>query len=223
MLSFTLNPSKPITTFFHSPFLSSPLPQNSHHKTIKLHRNKPISATIIQSQNPQPPPKLYQPFRPPPSQSPIPPQFRNLDTTARLDVLANRLGLWYEYASLIPPLIQEGFDPSTLEEITGIAGAEQNRLVVGAQVHDSLVQSGLDPEILQFYDNEGAGLLYEIRLLNVTQRAVAARYCIIRTSVCCNNVYIILEFLVLRVHFVIIIKLIRYFWLSRHPYIDRET
>ncbi|KAK1409404.1 hypothetical protein QVD17_35930 [Tagetes erecta] len=173
MLSFTLNPSKP---FLHSPFLSSPLiPYTSHHKTIKLHP-KPISAAIIPSKKPQPASKLYQPFRPPPSQSPIPPQFRNLDTNDRLDVLANRLGLWYEYAPLIPPLIQEGFDPSTLEEITGIAGAEQSRLVVGAQVHDSLVQSGLDPQILQFYDNDGAGLLYEIRLLNATQRAAAARY-----------------------------------------------
>ncbi|KAK1421307.1 hypothetical protein QVD17_23539 [Tagetes erecta] len=185
MLCFTLNPSTPTSTFLHTPFISTPFPHNPHHKPTKLHRTPPISAIIIpSSSNPQPPSqpqsnqKLYQPFRPPPSQSPIPPKYRNLDTTARLDVLTNRLGLWYEYAPLIPPLIQDGFDPSILEEITGIAGAEQNRLVVGAQVRDSLVQSGVDPEILQYFDLDGAGLLYEIRLLTNSQRADTAKYMI---------------------------------------------
>ncbi|XP_076883023.1 rubisco accumulation factor 1.1, chloroplastic-like [Bidens hawaiensis] len=170
MLSLTLNSSTPTSTF-----LSSPLPNHHHHTTtIKLHR-KPISSAIIPKE-PKPPQKLYQPFRPPPSQSPIPPQYRNLDTAERLDVLTNRLGLWYEYAPLIPPLIQEGLDPSALDEITGISGAEQNRLVVGAQVRESLVQSGVDDETLAFYENGGAELLYEIRLLSATQRAAAAKY-----------------------------------------------
>lgn len=77
---------------------------------------------------------------------------------------------------MIPPLIQEGFAPPMLEEITGISGVEQNRLVVGAQVRDSLVQSGVDEETLEFYDKGGAELLYEIRLLSLNQRAAAARY-----------------------------------------------
>ncbi|KAI3721685.1 hypothetical protein L2E82_32702 [Cichorium intybus] len=174
MFSLALNSPKPTLTFLHSPFLSSPLPLTSHHRPIKPFR-KPISATIIPSSTP-PPQKLYQPFRPPTSNSPIPPQYRNLDTEARLDVLSNRLGLWYEYAPLIPPLIREGFAPSTLEEVTGISGVEQNRLVVAAQVRESLVQSGVDEETLEFFDKGGAELLYEIRLLSVNQRAAAARY-----------------------------------------------
>ncbi|KAI3793273.1 hypothetical protein L1987_35889 [Smallanthus sonchifolius] len=44
------------------------------------------------------------------------------------------------------------------------------------KVRESLVQSGVDPEILEFYDKDGAGLLYEIRLLSVSQRAATARY-----------------------------------------------
>ncbi|KAI3799907.1 hypothetical protein L1987_35212 [Smallanthus sonchifolius] len=43
-------------------------------------------------------------------------------------------------------------------------------------VRESLVQSGVDPEILEFYDKDGAGLLYEIRLLSASQRAATARY-----------------------------------------------
>ncbi|KAB1202477.1 Rubisco accumulation factor 2, chloroplastic [Morella rubra] len=119
--------------------------------------------------------QLYQPFRPPPS-SPLPPQFRSLDTARRIDVLANRLGLWHEYAPLIPSLIQEGFSPSSIEESTGISGVEQNRLVVAAQVRDSLLQSSSDPEIVHSFDTGGAELLYEIRLLSAQQRAAAARF-----------------------------------------------
>ncbi|KAK9061117.1 hypothetical protein SSX86_018297 [Deinandra increscens subsp. villosa] len=179
MLSFTLSSSsRPTSTFLHSPSLPPhPLPLNpSHHTTIKLHRKQPISAAYTPSSNSPPSQKLYQPFRPPPSHSPIPPQYRDLDATARLDVLTNRLGWWYEYAPLIPPLIQEGFDPSTIEEITGMAGLEQNRLIVGAQVRESLVQCGVDADTLEFYDKGGAELLYEIRLLSVNQRAAAATY-----------------------------------------------
>ncbi|XP_071705699.1 rubisco accumulation factor 1.1, chloroplastic [Rutidosis leptorrhynchoides] len=177
MFSSTLNPSKP-TTFLHSQFLSTPFPLHSHSNLKPIYHRKPIpiSAAIIPSSKPPSQQKLYQPFRPPPSQSPIPPQYRDLDTNARLDVLTNRLGLWFEYAPLIPPLIQDGFAPPTLEEITGISGVEQNRLVVGAQVRESLVQSGLDEQTLEFFDKGGAELLYEIRLLSVAQRAAAARY-----------------------------------------------
>ncbi|KAJ8551586.1 hypothetical protein K7X08_021601 [Anisodus acutangulus] len=126
------------------------------------------------SKSPQQQQHLYQPFRPPPS--PLPPKFRNLDTNSKLEVLQNRLGLWYEYAPLIPSLTSEGFTPSTLEEITGISGVEQNRLVVGAQVRESLIESKLDQETLSFFDSGGAELLYEIRLLSARQRADAASF-----------------------------------------------
>ncbi|KAE8684747.1 Rubisco accumulation factor 2 [Hibiscus syriacus] len=124
-----------------------------------------------------PPPQqqqLYQPFRPPPS--PLPPKFRSLDIPGRLEVLANRLGLWFEYAPLIPSLYREGFTPPSIEEITGVSGVEQNRLIVGSQVRDSLVQSNTDEELMSFFDTGGAELLYEIRLLSASQRAEAVRY-----------------------------------------------
>lgn len=91
-------------------------------------------------------------------------------------MLANRLGLWYEYAPLIPSLTNEGFTPSTLEEITGITGVEQNRLVVAAQVRETLVECDTDEETLSFFESGGAELLYEIRLLNAKQRVDAARF-----------------------------------------------
>ncbi|KAG5031773.1 hypothetical protein JHK85_015755 [Glycine max] len=53
---------------------------------------------------------------------------------SRINILANRLDLWYEYASLISSLIREGFSPSTIEETTDISSIDQNRLIVGAQI-----------------------------------------------------------------------------------------
>ncbi|CAA7025972.1 unnamed protein product [Microthlaspi erraticum] len=135
-----------------------------------------INASLIPASSRQAPAKqqLYQPFRPPPS--PIPPKFRSLDAAGKIEVLADRLGLWFEYAPLISSLYTEGFTPPTIEELTGISGVEQNCLIVGAQVRDSLVQSGANPELIAAFDTGGAELLYEIRLLSAVQRIAAAEY-----------------------------------------------
>lgn len=153
-----------------SPLLSPPSSRATSVKSIpsSLFPNPMIPSSSRRIQNKQP----YQPFRPPPS--PLPPQFSSLDTAARLDILANRLGLWFEYAPLIPSLLQEGYTPSTIEEATGITSVDQNCLVVAAQVRDSLIQSGTDPEIISYFDGSGSQILYEIRLLSSTQRSAAA-------------------------------------------------
>lgn len=49
---------------------------------------------------------------------------------------------------------------------------------MGAQVRDSLIQSGTDPEIISAFETGGAELLYEIRLLSASQRSAAAEYII---------------------------------------------
>ncbi|KAK6243346.1 hypothetical protein QUC31_009755 [Theobroma cacao] len=170
---------KPITNpknLVFSSFLNQNPSLFSFHPSFPLSKTllKPISATLIPS-NPQPQQQqLYQPFRPPPS--PLPSQFRSLDVAARLEVLANRGGLWFEYAPLIPSLYQEGFSPPSVEETTGISGVEQNRLIVAAQVRESLIQSKTDENVVSFFDTGGSELLYEIRLLSAKQRAEAARF-----------------------------------------------
>ncbi|XP_059307845.1 rubisco accumulation factor 1.1, chloroplastic-like [Lycium ferocissimum] len=188
MFSLTVNSPKPLS--LSTPFLPThphyPTPSiihkpngpNLNSRTITSLMMPPSSGERRQPQYSTSPPQqqqhLYQPFRPPPS--PLPPKFRNLDTNSKLEVLINRLGLWYEYAPLIPSLTSEGFISSTLEEITGITGVEQNRLVVGAQVRETLIEANLDQETLSFFDSGGAELLYEIRLLSARQRADAAKF-----------------------------------------------
>ncbi|KAG9138845.1 hypothetical protein Leryth_007479 [Lithospermum erythrorhizon] len=177
MFSITVNPPNPLN--FSSPFLSSGQRSNVT-RSLSNTKTFSISALIIppsssSSRTPPPPPQnVYQPFRPPPS--PLPPKFRNLDANARLEILTNRLAAWFEYAPLIPSLLQEGFTSDILEEITGITGIEQNRLVVAAKVRETLVELNVDPQVLGFFDNGGAELLYEIRSLSNQQRAAAAKY-----------------------------------------------
>ncbi|QCE07470.1 rubisco accumulation factor 1.1, chloroplastic-like [Vigna unguiculata] len=148
--------------------------------TNRRHSVKPISAIInpysFKRQQPPPPPQqqVYQPFRPPPE--PLPSEYGNLDLAAQIEILSNRLGAWYQYAPLISSLIRQGFSPPTIEETTGISGVEQNRLIVAAQVRDSLVQSNADPDILAAFETGGAELLYEIRLLSASQRVAAAHF-----------------------------------------------
>ncbi|CAK7341077.1 unnamed protein product [Dovyalis caffra] len=183
MLSPTLNTHKPLFLSnlnnkpLSSPFISQPL-FILHSSKSPLKPTTTVSATLIPSSPPPSNQQLYQPFRPPPS--PLPSQYKSLDTSSRLEILANRLGLWYEYAPLIPYLFQEGFTPPSLEEATGISGVEQNRLVVGAKVRDSLIQSNIDPEIVASFDIGGAELLYEIRLLSAAQRTAAARFIVLK-------------------------------------------
>ncbi|PSR92913.1 Rubisco accumulation factor 1.2 like [Actinidia chinensis var. chinensis] len=169
MLSLTVSTPKSLSLSYSNSFLITHHPLSHHQQKTRLPK------TISAAAKPLPPQQqLYQPFRPPPS--PLPAQFRSLDTNGRLEILANRFGLWFEYAPLIPTLTQEGFSPSSLEELTGISGVEQNRLLVAAQVRQSLISSKIDPQTLSFFDKGGAEILYEIRLLSASQRVEAARY-----------------------------------------------
>ncbi|XP_073316148.1 rubisco accumulation factor 1.1, chloroplastic-like [Primulina huaijiensis] len=176
MLSLT---PKPLSFSLSTPFLAvdhhlrrhQPPTPPSHPKFTAISAIiLPPSSSSARSQRQQ----LYQPYRPPPS--PVPPKYRSLDINARLDILSNRLGLWFEYAPLVTSLYQEGFISTTLEEITGIPSLEQNRLVVASQVRDSLIES-CDSDTVSFFDLPGSPeILYEIRILNTPQRASAAKF-----------------------------------------------
>lgn len=139
---------------------------------------KKSSANLIPRNPPPAKQQLYQPFRPP--SSPVPTQFRSLDSAGKIEILAGRMALWFEYAPLISSLYADGFTPPTLEELTGISSIEQNRLIVGAQVRDSILQCLHEPELIAAFDTGGAELLYEIRLLSTTQRVAAATFIIDR-------------------------------------------
>ena len=111
-----------------------------------------IRVGFNQGCSPPPPGQLYQPFHPSPS--PLPPSLRNLDLTQRLQILRDRMGLWHEYAPLVSSLSRDGFNPSSIQEATGISGVEQNCLVVASQVRDSLLDdkvAAFPPDLLPYF------------------------------------------------------------------------
>ncbi|KAI4338626.1 hypothetical protein MLD38_023662 [Melastoma candidum] len=179
----------------NSPFLPQPPLRHHHHRRRLSAASRPHAVVTASLEPPppklillpsssrtltkNPPESLYQPFRPPPS--PLPAELAALDTASQLNVLSNRLGLWHSYAPLIASLLRDGsFTPSSLEEITGISGHEQNRLIVAAQVRDSIIKSGASPELVAAFDPvSSAQLLYEIRLLSTAQRLATAEYIVL--------------------------------------------
>ncbi|KAK1289758.1 hypothetical protein QJS10_CPB18g01641 [Acorus calamus] len=162
-----ITPSKLIPPF------QTPSPLLRRH----IHR-MPIISAVHRTPPPPPPPgsSVYQPFRPPPAPAQLPSQYHSLALSDRLEILRNRLGLWHEYAPLIPTLTQDGCSPPSIEEATGISNADQNLFVVAAQVRDSLISLKFDADLLAYFDVGGAELLYELRLLSAAQRATAARH-----------------------------------------------
>lgn len=120
---------------------------------------------------------LYQPFRPPIS---IEIPAGATTTEDQLEILRERRGLWHEYASLIPLLSRSGYNPSMIDEATGMTGVEQNIIVGASQVRNSLKTSGFDEEKLRFFDLGGGELLYELRILSATQRKASAEFIIER-------------------------------------------
>ncbi|KMZ73060.1 hypothetical protein ZOSMA_154G00020 [Zostera marina] len=148
----------------------------SHNYPHRQFLCRPISAARLPS--PPPPPssssRMYQPFRPPPT--PLPDRLQSLSTTDRLELLQNRMGVWYEFAPLLSSLLQEGFTIPSIEEATGISGVEQNQIIVAAQVRESLLTSDVEADVIEYFNGNGAEILYEIRLLSVTLRAASARH-----------------------------------------------
>ncbi|OIV95031.1 hypothetical protein TanjilG_10851 [Lupinus angustifolius] len=141
---------------------------------LSLNPSPYIPADSQQQQQQHQQQQFHQSYKAPPS--PLPSQLASLDTPSRLQILSDRLGLWHQYTPLIPFLLNQGFSPPSIEEQTGISAIQQNRLVVAAQVRDSLIQSNTDPEVVSFFDIGGEQLLYEIRLLSAKQRASAAEF-----------------------------------------------
>lgn len=120
---------------------------------------------------------LYQPFRPPIS---IETPAGATTTEDQLEILRERRGLWHEYATVVPILFRSGFTPSMIDESTGMTGVEQNMIVVGSQVRNSLKSTGFDEDKLRFFDLGGGELLYELRILSNTQRKASAEFIIER-------------------------------------------
>ncbi|AUT01194.1 hypothetical protein CLI64_12705 [Nostoc sp. CENA543] len=88
--------------------------------------------------------------------------------------LRQKQGNWVEWGLAIATLQKSGYNPQEIFEATGFEPIQQNQVVVGAQVYNSLEKAGASEAARSHYATRGSDVLYELRLLTQEQRAAAA-------------------------------------------------
>lgn len=95
------------------------------------------------------------------------------ELTEILRSLLHKEGSWVDWGKKCQKLQKAGYPASDIFEQTGFQAAQQNMIIVAAQVYDSLLQANLPEEILAYCRGPRADVLYEFRILNQNQRAAA--------------------------------------------------
>jgi hypothetical protein len=133
------------------------------------------------------PPSPHHPITPSPQfpnleliMTDLPPNAQNPDhaTSEALQELLRKLrqkqGNWVEWGVAIAQLLKSGYNPQDVFEATGFEPVQQNQVVVGSQVYNSLEKGGASEETRSHYALRGSDILYELRLLTHEERAAAA-------------------------------------------------
>ncbi|MGK7954154.1 MAG: RuBisCO accumulation factor 1 [Crocosphaera sp.] len=89
--------------------------------------------------------------------------------------LLHKEGTWVDWGKTCQQLQKAGYNSQTLFERTGFQASQQNLIIVAAQVYDSLLDTGVSEDLLSYYLGPKSDILYELRILNQTQRAIVAQ------------------------------------------------
>jgi hypothetical protein len=88
--------------------------------------------------------------------------------------LRQKQGNWVEWGYAIASLQKIGYNPQDIFEATGFEPIQQNQVIVGSQVYNSLEKSEVSEAVRSHYATRGSDVLYELRLLTQEERATAA-------------------------------------------------
>ncbi|MDJ0598604.1 MAG: hypothetical protein QNJ37_07165 [Crocosphaera sp.] len=89
--------------------------------------------------------------------------------------LLHKEGTWVDWGKTCQQLQKAGYNSQTLFEKTGFQASQQNLIIVAAQVYDSLLTTNVSEELLKYYRGPKSDVLYELRILNQTQRPIVAQ------------------------------------------------
>ncbi|WGV28391.1 RuBisCO accumulation factor 1 [Halotia branconii] len=106
--------------------------------------------------------------------SPNPQNPANDNTQELLRKLRQKQGNWVEWGMAIASLQKSGYNPQQIFEETGFEPIQQNQVIVGSQVYNSLEKGGASEATRSHYATRGSDILYELRLLTQEERAAAA-------------------------------------------------
>lgn len=107
---------------------------------------------------------------------PLPQNSDNVSDPAQelLRKLRQKQGNWVEWGMALAQLQKSGYKEQDIFEATGFEPIQQNQVIVGAQVYNSIEQAGGSPAMRSHYGSRGSDILYELRLLTHEERAAAA-------------------------------------------------
>jgi Rubisco accumulation factor 1 alpha helical domain/Rubisco Assembly chaperone C-terminal domain/Rubisco accumulation factor 1 helix turn helix domain len=99
-----------------------------------------------------------------------------IDTDALLLMLRRKERNWVEWGKACQQLQKAGLKPQEIFEATGFEPIQQNQIIVGSQVFDSMIKVGIAPATQTHYQRVGSDSLYELRILSQEDRAATADY-----------------------------------------------
>jgi hypothetical protein len=102
-------------------------------------------------------------------------QLSEAEIQEKLRSLLHKEGTWIDWGKTCQELQKAGCNPADIFEASGFQASQQNIIIVAAQVYDNIVQAQLAPAVLEYYKGPKTDVLYELRILNQQQRAVAAQ------------------------------------------------
>jgi len=99
---------------------------------------------------------------------------KDIDTDALIQAMRRKEGNWVGWATAAQQLQKAGYSPQQIFEATGFEPIQQNQITVAVQVYRSLEAADVSPEVRSRFENRGSDALYELRILNQTERAITA-------------------------------------------------
>jgi hypothetical protein len=102
-------------------------------------------------------------------------QITETEATEIIRSLLHKEGNWVDWGKKCQKLQKAGYDSQLIFEQTGFQNAQQNLIIVAAQVFESLIKAGADEDLLNYYTGPRSDVLYELRILNQEQRLGAAK------------------------------------------------
>ena len=93
-----------------------------------------------------------------------------------LRLLRRKEGNWVLWGQACAKLQKLGYNTQAIFEATGFEPIQQNQIIVAAQVYNSMLNMGVSEEVRSHYGRIGSDSLYELRILNQTERASTAEF-----------------------------------------------
>ncbi len=91
-----------------------------------------------------------------------------------LKSLLHKEGSWVDWGQICTKLQQGGYGAETIFSESGLQKVQQNLVMVASQVYASLTQEEVSEDLLSYFRGPKSDVLYELRILSQTQRAIAA-------------------------------------------------